>query len=185
MPQIQTIDKSTSSRIAGMEGVGILSARLRGPRRAANNRLRAAQAGTEGQNSPCHPRNLRLPTVQRTARPGVEPGYRPCGPCAGAEVRLANPAGGAIARGTCWACPPRFRDAPCICQMVHAEPTGSVGPTLVFEHTALKEAGFKLRESGLIVQALKSLGPDGVTPDVISKIRRWMPRLLLGQSADG
>ena len=50
--------------------------------------------------------------------------------------------------------------------------------TLVFEHTALKEAGFKLRESGLIVQALKSLGPDRVTPDVISKIRHWLPRRL-------
>ena len=50
--------------------------------------------------------------------------------------------------------------------------------TLVFEHTALKEAGFKLRESGLIVQALKSLGPDRVTPDVISKIRRWLPNRL-------
>jgi hypothetical protein len=34
--------------------------------------------------------------------------------------------------------------------------------TLIFKHTALKEAGFKLRESGLIVQALKSLGPDRV-----------------------
>jgi hypothetical protein len=33
----------------------------------------------------------------------------------------------------------------------------TVGNTgLDFEHTALKEVGFKLRESGLIVQALKS-----------------------------
>jgi hypothetical protein len=47
--------------------------------------------------------------------------------------------------------------------------------TLVFKHTALKEAGFKLRESGLIVQALKSLGSDRVAPDVIAKIRRWLP----------
>jgi hypothetical protein len=50
--------------------------------------------------------------------------------------------------------------------------------TLVFEHTALKEAGFKLRESGLIVQGLKSLGPDRITPDVVSKIRRWLPKSL-------
>jgi hypothetical protein len=49
---------------------------------------------------------------------------------------------------------------------------------LVFEHTALKEAGFKRPESGLIVQALKSAGQDRVTPDVIAKIRRWLdPKL--------
>jgi hypothetical protein len=30
--------------------------------------------------------------------------------------------------------------------------------TLEFKHTALKEAGFKLRESSIIVHALKSLG---------------------------
>ena len=47
---------------------------------------------------------------------------------------------------------------------------------LIFEHTVLKEAGFKLRQSGLIVQALKSLGSDRVTPEVISKIRQWLPR---------
>ena len=50
--------------------------------------------------------------------------------------------------------------------------------SLVFEHTALKEAGFKLRESGLIVQALKSLGSERVTPEVISKIRAWLPQEL-------
>ena len=50
-----------------------------------------------------------------------------------------------------------------------------VGRTaLVFEHTALKEAGFKLPESGLVVQALKSLGHEHVTPEVISKIRAWL-----------
>jgi hypothetical protein len=57
--------------------------------------------------------------------------------------------------------------------------TYRIGKTaLVFEHTALKEAGFKLRESGLIVQALKSLGPDRVTPEVILKLRRWLPKRL-------
>jgi len=50
--------------------------------------------------------------------------------------------------------------------------------TLAFEHTALKEAGFRLRESGLIVQALKSLGPERVTSEVISKIRAWLPEAL-------
>ena len=50
--------------------------------------------------------------------------------------------------------------------------------SLVFEHTALKEAGFKLRESGLIVQALKSLGSERITPEIISKIRAWLPESL-------
>ncbi len=47
--------------------------------------------------------------------------------------------------------------------------------TLAFEHTALKEVGFKRPESSLIVQALKSLGPEHVTPEVVSKIRKWLP----------
>jgi hypothetical protein len=50
--------------------------------------------------------------------------------------------------------------------------------SLVFEHTALKEAGFKLPESGLIVQALKSLGSERVTSEVISRIRAWLPKSL-------
>ena len=50
--------------------------------------------------------------------------------------------------------------------------------TLAFEHTALKEAGFKLGESGLIVQALKSLGQERITSEVISKIRTWLPASL-------
>jgi len=49
---------------------------------------------------------------------------------------------------------------------------------LVFEHTALKESGVKLKESGLIVQALKSLGPEQITPEIISKIRTWLPKSL-------
>jgi hypothetical protein len=39
----------------------------------------------------------------------------------------------------------------------------------------LKESGFRLTESGLIVQALKSLGQERITPEVISKIRSWLP----------
>ena len=49
---------------------------------------------------------------------------------------------------------------------------------LVFKHTALKEAGFKLRESGLIVQALKSLGQERITPEIIAKVRAWLPTSL-------
>ena len=50
-----------------------------------------------------------------------------------------------------------------------------VGRTaLVFDHTALKEAGFRFPESGLVVQALKSLGQQHVTPEVTSKIRAWL-----------
>ena len=49
---------------------------------------------------------------------------------------------------------------------------------LVFEHTALKESGVDLKESGLIVQALKSLGQERITPEVIAKIRAWLPESL-------
>src|SRR5260370_20103142 len=49
---------------------------------------------------------------------------------------------------------------------------------LAFEHTALKESGIKLKESGLIVQALKSLGQERITPEIISKIRAWLPESL-------
>lgn len=53
--------------------------------------------------------------------------------------------------------------------------TYQIGNTkLVFEHTALKEAGFKRPESSLIVQALKSFGQDRITPEVIAKIRNWL-----------
>lgn len=50
--------------------------------------------------------------------------------------------------------------------------------TLGFEHSALKEAGFKLRESRLVVQALKAFGEGRITPSVISEIReRLTPEL--------
>ncbi len=42
---------------------------------------------------------------------------------------------------------------------------------LAFEHTALKEAGFKLPESRLLVQALKAFGEERMTPKIISAIR--------------
>ena len=44
--------------------------------------------------------------------------------------------------------------------------------TLVFKHAAIKEADFKLKESGLIVQSLKFLGQKNITPEVIAKLRR-------------
>ncbi|MEO8662291.1 MAG: DUF6088 family protein [Bryobacteraceae bacterium] len=48
-----------------------------------------------------------------------------------------------------------------------------VGKTsLAFEHTALKEAGFKLPESRLIVQALKAYGENRISPKIISLVRK-------------
>jgi hypothetical protein len=48
-----------------------------------------------------------------------------------------------------------------------------VGQTsLAFEHTALKEAGFKLPESRLVVQALKACGEGRITPKIITLVRR-------------
>lgn len=54
-----------------------------------------------------------------------------------------------------------------------------VGKTMLsYKHTASKETSLKLRESSLILQALKSLGPDRITPSVTVKIREWLgPRL--------
>lgn len=43
--------------------------------------------------------------------------------------------------------------------------------TLEFRKSTLKDMGFKLRESTLLVQALKALGKEHISPDVISKIR--------------
>lgn len=57
--------------------------------------------------------------------------------------------------------------------------------TLEFKHTALKETGFKLRESSLIVHALKSLGPERITPEVLAKVRDWLaPELRLKVLSD-
>jgi len=46
--------------------------------------------------------------------------------------------------------------------------------TLAFEHTALKEAGFKLAQSRLVVQALKSLGEERITSKVVTKIKEQL-----------
>ncbi len=45
---------------------------------------------------------------------------------------------------------------------------------LQFRHTALKESSFKLRESSILVQGLRSLGQDNITADVITGIRQWL-----------
>ncbi|MEN8177168.1 MAG: DUF6088 family protein [Pseudomonadota bacterium] len=46
--------------------------------------------------------------------------------------------------------------------------------SLVFKKSALKDVGFKYRESGLVVQALKALGREHVDGKVIEGIRRQM-----------
>lgn len=43
---------------------------------------------------------------------------------------------------------------------------------LEFKKTALKEIGFKYRESAIVVQALKALGKERVTADLLDKIRK-------------
>ncbi len=45
---------------------------------------------------------------------------------------------------------------------------------LVFKQSALKDVGFKFRESGLVVQALKALGREHVDGKVIEGIRRQL-----------
>lgn len=46
--------------------------------------------------------------------------------------------------------------------------------TIEYKHTALKETGFKHRESAIIVQALRALGPDKISEDVKNRIREWL-----------
>jgi hypothetical protein len=48
------------------------------------------------------------------------------------------------------------------------------GQALAFEHTVMKEAGFKYRESALLVQALKALGPDRISADTAGKLRVFL-----------
>ena len=47
-----------------------------------------------------------------------------------------------------------------------------LGTALEFKKSSLKNIGFKYKESSLIVQALKTLGKDRVTEDVIETIRK-------------
>ena len=46
--------------------------------------------------------------------------------------------------------------------------------TLAFEHAMLKETGFRLRESALIVHALRTLESRRVSDESIGKIRDWL-----------
>lgn len=46
--------------------------------------------------------------------------------------------------------------------------------TIKFKTTVLKEVGFKLHESALIVVAFRSLGKDRLTADVINNTRKWL-----------
>lgn len=56
---------------------------------------------------------------------------------------------------------------------------GAIGQqVLAFRQSALKDTGLKLRESGLLVQALKALGKDHVDPAAIARLRQWLaPKL--------
>ncbi len=56
-----------------------------------------------------------------------------------------------------------------------------VNQELGFEHTVLKEAGFKWRESSLLVQALKTLGPDRINADTVLKLRRIFDAAMRGK----
>lgn len=49
---------------------------------------------------------------------------------------------------------------------------------LAFRQSALKDTGLKLRESGLLVQALKALGKEHVDALVLASLRQWLgPKL--------
>jgi hypothetical protein len=52
---------------------------------------------------------------------------------------------------------------------------------LAFRKSPLKETGFKLRESGLLVQALKALGRERVDATVIDTLRRRLDPALRGR----
>ena len=49
------------------------------------------------------------------------------------------------------------------------------GRDLTFIHTAVRDSGFKIRESSLLVEGLKALGPDRITDETIRKMRKAIP----------
>ena len=51
-----------------------------------------------------------------------------------------------------------------------------VNTDLEFEHTALKEVGFRYDETATIVQAIKALTPGRITPETGKRIRDWLPQ---------
>ncbi len=52
------------------------------------------------------------------------------------------------------------------------------GKELTFVHTAVKDSGFKLRESGLLVEGLKALGPDRITEDIVKRLQTTIPNAI-------
>jgi len=52
---------------------------------------------------------------------------------------------------------------------------------LIFKKRILRESGFKLRESELVVQALKALGQERINSDVRAKIAQAIPHDKLGK----
>jgi len=52
---------------------------------------------------------------------------------------------------------------------------------LMFRHVPQKEKAFELYESTIVVQALKSLGKDRISSEVIGSIRRWLDPALRGK----
>ena len=159
--------------------MGVLSSRFLGSRRASNYRFPPCIASPQkGRCDVLLSRALRLPHVSASfMKQQLSP-----------EIdQVAR----ALARKFRWRIQPSGATALNLLGLSTQVPSRAVylsdGPdrnykigstSLVFEHTALKEAGFNLRESGLIVQALKSLGQERITPEVISKIRAWLPASL-------
>ena len=47
---------------------------------------------------------------------------------------------------------------------------------LIFKHAQRKESGFRHNESALLVQGLKTLGPDRITADTVGRLRKWLPK---------
>ena len=45
---------------------------------------------------------------------------------------------------------------------------------LQFQHSVLKESGFRLKESAILVQGLRSLSKENITAGVIRDIRKWL-----------
>lgn len=52
------------------------------------------------------------------------------------------------------------------------------GQELAFRQSALKDTGFALRESGVLVPAIKALGKEHIDAAVVEKLRQWLdPKL--------
>ena len=45
---------------------------------------------------------------------------------------------------------------------------------LIFKHAKRKESGFKYHESALLVQGLKALGQERITPETTARLREWL-----------